>query len=327
MFDDPSSPIGDNLMYPFVRLGQYLKERGHRINTLDRNDLNEFDAIMFIEFPTLKNKYFVKLINENFENLYLLLLESQIVRPDNFEAENHKYFKKIFTWRDDLIDEEKYFKINYAQSIPEKIEVDPKGKDKLCTMIVGNKHFSHPLELYSERIKVIRWFEKNHPEDFDLYGVGWDEYLFKGAFSKMNRFGTIKKVLKSNYPSYKGRIESKREVLQNYKFAICYENARDIPGYITEKIFDCFFAECVPIYWGAPNVREHIPQDTFIDRRDFKNHTDLFNYINNMPQDKYTRYLEAINNFVKSDKIYPFSAEFFAETVTCEVVPNNHEHI
>ena len=52
---------------------------------------------------------------------------------------------------------------------------------------------------------------------------------------------------------------------KNISFAICYENARDIPGYITEKIFDCFFAGCVPIYWGgAPNVTDHIPANTFI---------------------------------------------------------------
>jgi hypothetical protein len=42
-------------------------------------------------------------------------------------------------------------------------------------------------------------------------------------------------------------VDSKKNTLEKYKFSICYENARDIPGYITEKIFDCFFAGCVPI--------------------------------------------------------------------------------
>jgi hypothetical protein len=23
-------------------------------------------------------------------------------------------------------------------------------------------------------VEVIKWFEKNHPEDFDFYGVNWD---------------------------------------------------------------------------------------------------------------------------------------------------------
>ncbi|MCL1721757.1 glycosyltransferase family 10, partial [Vibrio parahaemolyticus] len=53
------------------------------------------------------------------------------------------------------------------------------------------------------------------------------------------------------YKSYKGSVESKTHTLKNYKFCICFENAQMIEGYITEKIFDCFFSATVPIYWGA----------------------------------------------------------------------------
>jgi len=169
-------------------------------------------------------------------------------------------------------------------------------------------------------VKTIRWFEENHPEDFDLYGIGWDKYYFKGMLSRLNRFDALRKILKPRYPSYKGRIESKKEVYKKYKFAICYENARDIPGYITEKIFDCFFAGCVPIYWGAPNITDHIPADTFIEKRNFKTYEELYNYLKNMSDKEYINYLDAIKNFIKSDKIYPFSAECFAETLINEII-------
>jgi len=36
------------------------------------------------------------------------------------------------------------------------------------------------------------------------------------------------------YTSYKGPFKSKIETLKPYKFSICFENAKDIPGYITE---------------------------------------------------------------------------------------------
>ena len=49
-------------------------------------------------------------------------------------------------------------------------------KEKLCCMIAGNKVKSGKNELYSERKKAIRWFEKNFPKEFDLFGMGWDEY-------------------------------------------------------------------------------------------------------------------------------------------------------
>ena len=320
MFTDQTSPIGDDLMYPFVYLGQCLVKNGHKINTIDMDNIRNFDAIVFIDFPTFKNEYFRRLINNKFENLYLLILESLIIKPDNFDRQNHKYFKKIFTWNDKFIDNKKYFKINYSHKIPSDFHFGIDKKEKLCAMIVANKFKKHPLELYTERIKAIRWFEQNHPEDFDLYGIGWDRYYFKGVLSRLNRFELLRKLLKPKYPSYKRAVKSKREVLQKYKFSICYENAKDVPGYITEKIFDCFFAGCVPVYWGAPNVTDYIPSDTFIDRREFRTYDELYSYLKNMSDKEYIDYLEAIKNFIESDKIYPFSAECFAEILVNEIL-------
>ncbi len=42
------------------------------------------------------------------------------------------------------------------------------------------------------------------------------------------------------------------------------------PGYITEKIWDSFKARSIPIYWGASNIEEYIPINTFIDFRKFE---------------------------------------------------------
>jgi len=323
MFTDKFSPIGDDLMYPCVYLGQYLIKKGHRINTIDMDNIENFDAIVFMDFPTFKNKYFKQLVSDKSKNLYLLIFESEVIRPDNWNLKNHKYFKKIFTWNDDFVDNKKYFKINFSSKIPADLNFDLNKKDKLCTTIVANKFKFHQLELYTERLKAIRWFEVNHLEDFDLYGIGWDRHYFKGMLSKLNRFDALTKLLKPKYPSYRGRIKSKKEVLQKYKFAICYENARDIPGYITEKIFDCFFAGCVPVYLGALNVAEHIPENTFIDKRNFRTYDELYSHLKNMPDKEYLNYLEAIKNFIKSDKIYPFSAECFAETIIKEIVEAN----
>jgi len=323
MFTDKSSPIGDDLMYPFVYLGDYLIKKGHEINTIDMDNIENFDAIIFMDFPTFRNEYFKQLVDDGFKKLYLIIFESKITKPDNWNIENHKYFKKIFTWNDELVDNKKYFKINFSGKIPTDLNFNLNKKNKLCTMIAGHKFKKHPLELYTERIKAIRWFEKNHPEDFDLYGIGWDKYYFRGILSRLNRFNVLRKILKPKYPSYKGPIKSKREIYKKYKFAICYENARDIPGYITEKIFDCFFAGCVPIYWGAPNITDHIPANTFIDRRNFKTYEELYSYLKNMPDEEYLDYLDAIKDFIKSNKIYPFSAEYFAEKITNEILGVN----
>jgi len=127
------------------------------------------------------------------------------------------------------------------------------------------------------------------------------------------------------FASYRGKVRSKKEVLTKYRFAICYENARDISGYITEKIFDCFFAGCVPIYWGANNIEDHIPQECFIDKRKFETYHKLYNFINNMSDDHYLEYLENIEAFLNSDKIYPFCSEFFAN-ILVEIMLDDAKH-
>lgn len=319
MFLDPSSPIGDNLMYPFFYLGQRLKELGYKVATIDTGALEKFDAVIFIEFPGIDNKYFKKLIANGFKSLYLILLESPIVKPDNYVLENHKYFKKIFTWSDELVDNKKYFKLNPSHKIPKILNFDMSKKEKLCTIISSNKSMAHSKELYTERIKAIRWFETSHPEDFDLYGNGWDRYRFEGTFlgikiARLNRLHFLTKLLAQHYPSYKGATKSKKETYQKYKFSICYENTQ-ANGYITEKIFDCFFGGCIPIYLGAPNITDYIPVNTFIDKRNFDTYEKLYTCLKHMPPQEYASYLNNIKNFLKSDKAHPFSAQYFADTI------------
>ncbi|MBT9173929.1 MAG: Alpha-(1,3)-fucosyltransferase FucT [Syntrophomonadaceae bacterium] len=248
------------------------------------------------------------------------ILKSELIAPKNWVKENHAYFKKIFTWNDKWVDGNRYIKYYWPNKIPANLDFDINKKNKLCTMVAGNKTMKHPLELYTERINAIRWFERYHPGEFDLYGMGWDKYVFKGrVINRLNKIKPLTRLLAKKYPSYKGTIETKAEVLKDYKFAICYENAKEIPGYITEKIFDCFFAGCVPVYLGAPNVTDFIPAGTFIDKENFKSYEALYKYIKTMPLAEYHGYLAAIEKFVKSDAIHLFSAESFADVITNEI--------
>jgi alpha(1,3/1,4) fucosyltransferase len=50
-------------------------------------------------------------------------------------------------------------------------------------------------------------------------------------------------------------------------------------GYINEKIFDSFVARCVPIYYGADNITDYVPQDCFINRRQFRSESEYLKYI------------------------------------------------
>ncbi|MSU54831.1 MAG: hypothetical protein EXS48_03320, partial [Candidatus Staskawiczbacteria bacterium] len=325
MLTQPNSSIGDNLNYPFVLLAGRLREMGHTVSTIDTENLATYDVIVFIEFPGESNPYLKKLVAKKFQNAYLVLLESPAIKPDNYDIKNHAYFKKIFTWDDNLVDGIRYFKIQYSHLIPPTINFDINKKEKLCTLISSNKSTSHPRELYSQRIGAIRWFEKNQAQDFDLYGKGWDRHNFEGTFlgvkiARLNRLSLLTKLLALDYPSYKGSVTSKKDTYQKYKFAICYENVEGFTGYITEKIMDCFLGGCVPIYLGAPNIGEHIPENTFVDKRRFSTYEALYSYIKNMPDTEYMGYIEAIKHFLTSEKVQPFSAEYLANTIIKQIV-------
>lgn len=320
MFENSHISVGDDLLAPMLTLRQLAETKGINVATVDVMSMEETDAFVFLDMPDFDNKY-IKYARQNNIPMYLVLNECEIVRKSNYDKKNHQYFSKIFTHNDSLVDNKKYFKSNLTQTITSDFSKKPE-REKLCVLIAGNKMVKHPLELYSKRIEAIRWFEQNHPDDFDLYGIGWDEYTFKGPriVKALNRIRPLKKLFGPNYPSYRGRIERKRDVLEKYKFSICYENARDIPGYITEKVFDCFKAGCVPVYWGPDNVTDHIPGECFIDKRKFGTYEALYDFMINMNDNDYMGYLENIESYLNSDKAYPFSSEYFAETILREIL-------
>jgi hypothetical protein len=317
MFLNPGTSLGDDLLRPLNDLYEYARQQNLEFMTLDMvSNFEELDAFVFMDFPNLNNS----LIQRAFASAapkYLILWESEIIKPDNWDTNNHKQFRKIFTWKDDIIDNKKYFKINYSHVFPDSINRDLTIKKRLCTLMASDKRVDHPLELYSRRLEAIRWFEKNHPEDFDLYGIGWHGYKLIGRklSRKLDRFGSFAKLLPLRFPSYRGRVEVKRNVLEHYKFAICYENAKDISGYITEKIFDCFFAGCVPIYWGANNVEDHIPAGCFIDKRKFENYETLYAKLRYMDDKTYFEYLDNIQTYLGSTKSYEFTVDYFIRAI------------
>lgn len=327
-----SSLHRDNFVDRFVQLKKAFELKGYDLSTQDINSISDSEFVIYASnIPKIMPSI------ECIKKSYLILSESAFIRPDNYDIEKHIYFNKIFTWSDELVDGNKYIKLNYAHSFPDRINKELMNKKKLCVLIAGNKKPQAKLtqeilglDLYNEREKAIRWFEKNHLDDFDLYGVGWDKYKFSGPkiIRVLNRVPLlpvlIPKLTGRSYVSYKGMVENKKPIMEKYKFSICYENARDIPGYITEKIFDSFFAGCVPIYWGANNVSDFIPVNTFIDKRNFMTYEELYLYLNNMPDNEYLNYLQNIEDYLNSEFSLPFKSEGFVKTII-QTLFNNQE--
>jgi alpha(1,3/1,4) fucosyltransferase len=321
LFDLSNSVLNrDGCLFGFYLLKQEFKKYNIDLSTSDINQPNDSDVVIHNEIP----KDISKNIDKN--KSYLLLFESELIRPDNWDLEKHKYFRQIFTWNDELIDNKKYFKINFSHLFPQPINKNLSKKENLCTLIAGNHKSSHNLELYSKRLEAIRWFERNHPKEFDFYGMGWDSHTSSNRYIRfLLKKINLSKFFKPNFPCYKGKVTSKKTTFQKYKFAICYENAKDISGYVTEKIFDCFFAGCIPVYWGANNVTSHIPKDCFIDKRNFPTYELLYEYMENMSDERYMKYLTSIELYLESENSNSYTSNYFANTIVKTILDNDNK--
>jgi len=304
----------NNCLYPFYVLKNEFKKHDIDLSTHDINTIEESEIVIYNEMPEMLPK------KEDIHKSYLLIYETELILPNNWNLKKHEYFSKIFTWHDQYVDNQKYFKINYAHEIPKDYKIENRNRQKLCTLISGNKKKkSHLKELYSERLRAIEWFEEHQSADFQFYGIGWDAYMFSRPYHYFNRIGFLRRLFTKKYKTYCGMVESKFETMSEYKFAICYENVRDIPGYISEKIMDCFFAGCVPIYLGAPNILDFIPQECFIDKDKFNSYEELYDYIKNMSAEDYNEYLDQIEAYINCKEFEIFSVETFAKSI-CKVV-------
>ena len=143
---------------------------------------------------------------------------------------------------------------------------------KFLCMVMSNKHYSmqqnrdfmlvqsksHRMaidtQLHDYRYDAIKYFLGK--EGFKLYGKGWPEHL-------------------------QTECDDKLSTIRNYKFALCFENG-SYPGYITEKIIDCLVAGVIPVYRGAPDIEEYIPQYLYIQSDEFETFENLEAYLRSL---------------------------------------------
>lgn len=232
----------------------------------------------------------------------LIMLEPVVVLPGEFNHSVWRHFDHVLTLSYALVgQEEKFHKILFPRAdgdtkepVTENYDLRQalyplSGRKNGICMISGNKHSHVPGELYSKRIEVAEWFNKNSKIPFDVYG--------RPPFQLAN---------------YRGEVPAgqKLSVLKQYRFSLCFENTNHpalSAGYITEKILDCLEARTIPIYLGASNIAQYIPADCFIDFRKFVGIGELDKYLRKITQKEYERYIMAIDKWVVAGNLRKYS--------------------
>ena len=78
-------------------------------------------------------------------------------------------------------------------------------------------------------------------------------------YIKIDVFGKCFNKKEPEEFNHLGFANRKIENIGRYKFHLAFENSKD-EGYISEKIWQSFYAGTVPIYLGAPNIRKFLPR-------------------------------------------------------------------
>lgn len=293
-------------------LRETFMQYGIEINTPDMNQGRKIAFDLFFEG--------CEFIDDGIPK-FLIALENPYHNRLNEDREYYSRFSRVFTWDKRFHDMHNVVNV----MVPQRLEIEPfptyAERDVFSSLINANKAFREPMEndLYIERIKTIRWYERNAPEYFELYGMGWQKPTpAYGFWSKAKRSIASLRVKLYGYkpfPSYRGEVNDKSSVLRRSKFSYCYENTRGPDNYITEKIFDSFLSGCVPIYWGPENVLEHIPANCFIDRQAFKDVAAVHRHLLAITPAEYAAYQANIAGFLKSDAVGIFDAKNFVRTI------------
>lgn len=310
---------------PFGKIRARFLEHGIELNTPDVNTGREVSFELHFNVqrraPTRPG--------------YVYLYENVLVRPRNESRRALQAYRKVFTWNTTLAQA-----LNIAQGrsspravilpYPNRIDASPspafRDRPHGCVLVASNKSLPvhDPRDLYQRRLQVIRAFEASAPAGFfSLYGRGWEYPAARpGKFGKL--FSSLRKRFKPPaqppFASWRGPVADKDALLQQSRFAICYENGADIPGYISEKIFDCFRAGCVPVYWGPEEIADYIPRECFIDARAFPDARAIVAHVVALGEKIHAGYQAAMLDFLRSPSAAIYSEDHFARTLVEEIM-------
>ena len=295
----------DNILERFYLLRESALSADMVCQTADMFVPREIDVLIFHDIlnelgtilNTVKANPFVQLIYVPNEPAFVAPLHDEKILPQ-------LPVDAVLTWNDRIAGKFTHvIKSNIGQPVinSKKIPNVPFTNKKFICSIFANKPSGAPDSLFAERIQSIDFFNQQ-PLKMDLFGIGWET----SAYSFVHE-------------AYRGKCANKKEVQQQYKFCIAFENVEKIPGLITEKIFDCFAAGTVPIYLGAPNITDYIPSSCFVDFRQFADYNALYYYLANMSEGEYQKYLDAAKSFIGSPQYRLFTSTHYAEVVTKQV--------
>jgi len=330
--------LGDDVNATWIHLRERLGASGVRVHTADLLESGAVEPAarnVYVSFGPLHRSKRIGARPDVVSSAFFAL-ECPIVEPGLYlglEAASRSFQRLFsFTTADSLrpflpapLELEQFHLPNVYDRVHE--EQWQRSDRGFLVMINANKlPRLYVRELYTERLLAVEYF--NRRGEIDLYGMGWEGPPYQmgktrvpATVRRLERAARIRRE-RSHPPidplraaaraAWRGSVALKADVLSRYTFAICFENMV-LERYITEKIFDCFFAGTIPIYLGAPDIARWVPEECFIDMRRFLGFEELRAYLLQLQPGEIQGYREAARDYLRSESFAPFSKEAFAE--------------
>jgi hypothetical protein len=188
-----------------------------------------------------------------------------------------------------------------VSSIQDVLRVIRHGIRRRCSPTF--RSFRH-LQLHDARFELLAEVAQNG--GIDVYGHGWDRLVHLPL--------RWQRKLEPFKDRFGGPCHDKIEVTQRYRFALAFENI-GYPGYFTEKIIDAMAAGAVPVYFGAPDVADHIPPGCFLDARQLGSASGVAQRMISMSESEAEAIREAGKTFLNSMQGDRHTYEGFAESI------------
>lgn len=323
LFDEAAR---DGCHEPYIYWRDTVTALGFRVEQAEAQSLDQVAGIVFLEgsvarsstgLPALKaalrgrgvgsRRNWLSAARRRRIPTVLIITESSVVRPENADAHLLRRFPKVLTYNDEMVDGRQLMKFVIPMYGGTQVPLGTAfAARRLLTAIAANKTASHPSELYSARVRSFAYFAERDGLTFDLYGAGW---------RRPPEVPSTPVQAAAVGSAYRGLVSNKLETLCRYRFAIAYENSRRPLGYVTEKVFDCLRAGCVPIYLGPENAFEYVDAKAVIDRRQFESEEALGDHLVSMSDSQWGETRNAGRAYLASERYSRFLPPAFASAV------------
>lgn len=316
IFKSGVGPNGGEFYLPYRLLRESFREAGVELSTPDMNIHHDVIFELHINAQRRLSK----------RPAYAYLYEDPIIRPLNGKVSWLSQYRKVFTSNEMLIDDRTIFRLDYPNDLSSRPVPSFSERNLFCVMIASNKAllYPHPHNLHNKRVETIRYFESHAPELFSLYGRGWNIPAVRPGITGrlIKRINEWRARIFSGrpFPSYRGPIDNKEDILDRTKFSICYENSRGSPGYLTEKIFDCFTSGCVPIYIGTTHTVHPIPKGCYIDGDQFESYDEMLIFLQGIDAASYAGYQAEIQRFLTAPDSVRFTNAHFCNSLVSSIM-------